>query len=409
MKRFLCAVAVVMACLVVTGSALAETYTNHVSVAPNGKGDLMVFPVWLATGGEFPIQTKFTIINTSLTDSLVAKIVFRSYVYSQELLDFLIYLSPTDMWVGTIEFGPNGPRVVSADASGPTLLPGQELVDANCDGDSNEIGYVEVIEAWSANLGAPPVAKSAIKTAYDASAAFVPYAAGTTINSLAGSYLVSIPSIGWEATDTAFVMKDYNNASWLNPAVETLIGKDALNTTQEVEAAFNKDNIAMAYNSSDETGGTLHVFTFPTKLSNALAPCSRTSRVSNFFPTSGKVNYGLKMFDNEERTTVDPSNPFSPQDPKTITMDDEVTFKAMPDGVFDFGWALYTIAKVGGTTGVTFTNQPLSYTGVPVIPTIIDFKDGLSIRGGAWTDGVVTDAAGTVLTGYQYTSSYVGS
>jgi hypothetical protein len=395
MKRLICAVAVVMACLVMVGGALANTYTDHVTTAPNGKGDLLFYPVYLAAEG---LETKITVINTSLTQSVVAKVVVKSSAYSQELLDFLIYLSPTDMWVGTLKHGANGPVMSSTDASGPIMNPGQPLVAAKCAGDTNEIGYVEIIEAWSGSLGLPVVSKAKIKDAYDA--LIPPFLPTDTINTLAGSYQISIPVVGWEAADNAVVLKDYDNRAKLTPTVLTILGVGALNNIQEIDAAINKDFIAMTYNSSDDTGGTLHLFTFPTKQSNYTS-CSRAS-TSLFFPADGKVKYKTNMFDNEELTTTDPDNPFSPQDPALITMDDEVNFKAMPAGIFDFGWALYSFTE-GATDGTNLSGQVLNYDGAPVIPAVIDFKDGLSIRSAAWTDGTVTGATGPIP-GYQYTS-----
>lgn len=405
MKRFIGAVTVVVACLVMAGGAFAFNYTDHVSVAPNGKGDLLVFPVYMAMGGEYPIQTKFTIVNTSTTHSVVAKVVVRSFAYSKELLDFLIYLSPTDMWIGKLEFGPNGPRMVSTDKSGPVLVPGQSLTAATCTADSNQFGYVEVIEAWSANLGLKsPIASSVISAAYDASAAFTPYTGAQTVDMLSGSYQISIPTLGWEATDNAFTMKSYDNTQYLSPAVETLIGAKARNNIQEVEAGFNKDFVAMTFNSNPTDGGSMHLFTFPTKLSNAAA-CTRVSMSgSAYFPVDGKVKYGKTVYDNEENSIT---NVFSPA-PTAPDMIDEVMSLAGPTD-FNVGWVLYSFTKTG-TAGLTLSGLPLNYTGTPVIPTVLDFKDGVSIRSGVWADGTVSSVpAGPALPGYQYSSEFVTS
>ena len=404
MKRFIGAVTVVMACLVMAGGALAFNYTDHVSVAPNGKGDLLVFPVYMAMGGATPIETKFTIVNTSTTHSIVAKVVVRSFAYSKELLDFLIYLSPTDMWIGKLEYGPSGPRMVSTDKSGPVLFPGQSLTAVTCTADSNQFGYVEVIEAWSANLGLKsPIEKSKISDAYDASTAFTPYTGAQTVDMLSGSYQISIPTLsGWEATDSAFTMKSYDNTAYLNPAVETLIGATARNNIHEVEAGFNKDFVAMTFNSSAADGQSLHMFTFPTKISNAVT-CTRVSTSgSAYFPATGRVAYGKSTYDTEENSIT---NVFSPS-PAAPDMIDEVMSLAAPTD-FSVGWVLYSFAKTG-TAGTTKSLLPLNYTGTPVIPTIFDFKNGLSIRSGVWSDGVVSAVpGGAALPQYQYSSEFV--
>jgi hypothetical protein len=101
MKRFLMAVAFVLAVLTMGTSAWAYSYTDHVSVAPNGKGDLLILPLYVAADGW---TSRIVIVNSSTTRSAVAKLVVRSYFFSQELKDFLVYLSPADMWIGYIRY-----------------------------------------------------------------------------------------------------------------------------------------------------------------------------------------------------------------------------------------------------------------------------------------------------------------
>ncbi|MEI6260743.1 MAG: hypothetical protein WCR46_12660 [Deltaproteobacteria bacterium] len=416
MKRFIGAVTVVVACLVMAGGAFAFNYTDHVSVAPNGKGDLLVFPVYMAMGGQNPIQTKITVVNTSTTHSVVAKVVVRSFAYSKELLDFLIYLSPTDMWIGTLQFVGNSPVMISTDKSGPVALAkGQPLTAVTCTGatgdkgvDSNQFGYVEVIEAWSADLGLKsPIDKVKIIDAYDASpkTGAYPYTGALTVDMLSGSYQISVPTLaGWEAADNAFAMKSYDNKLYLSPAVETVIGLNARNNIQEIEAGFNKDAVAMAFNNNPVDGGSMHLFTFPTKVSNAAA-CTRVATSGSvYFPVDGKVKYGKTVYDNEENSTI---NEFSPS-PTAPDMVDEVMSLYGPID-FKVGWVLYSFTKTG-TAGATLSGLPLNYTGTPVIPTILDFKDGVSIRSGVWTDGIVSSVpAGPALPGYQYSSEFVTS
>lgn len=407
MKRFIFAVAVVMACLFSVGGALADSYTAHVTTAPNGKGDLVVYPVYMASEG---LETKITVINTSLTHSVVAKLIVRSQVYSQEVLDFMLYLSPTDMWIGTLKHGANGPVMVSTDLSGPTFpSAGQPLAVANCSGDTNEYGYVEIIEAWSGTLGAPPVAKDLIRTTYEAFP--IPYDVAQTVNTLAGSYMISVPAVGWEASDNAVVFKDYDNLTRLSVGLYTLLGQDSFNLIHEVDAAFNKKNIAMTFNSSSESGGTLHMFTFPTKQSYIAGNCTYAARFSPYFPDNGTVRYHMRVQDNEEHTTQDPDDPFSPtDDPEILSMRFELNIKdVLKDSIknipfFDFGWMLYhTFLDDKVTSSTNRSGQVLAYDGVPVIPVIVDFNNGLSLRTAAWTDGTVTDGVNPIP-GYQYTA-----
>ena len=90
--------ALVMVALLVV-PAVAQNLANHVTVAPNYKGDLLIYPVYAALDG---LDTNFTVINTSNVQSTVVKVVFRSWKNSLELLDFLIYLSPNDVFKCTL-------------------------------------------------------------------------------------------------------------------------------------------------------------------------------------------------------------------------------------------------------------------------------------------------------------------
>lgn len=415
MKRFFFAVALVMACLFVVGGVQADTYDDHIVTAPNGKGDLLVYPVYLAFPG---FETQISVINTSLTRSVVAKFVIRSKVYSEELLDFFLYLSPTDMWIGTIKNVGAVPVVYSTDKSGPvyplgnTILNNKPIKVPYCSGDDNQWGYVEIIEAWSGDLGGPGLAKSVIENAYNQLGEDIPKDA--TVNSLSGSYTISVNSstVNWEATDNAVVFSDYKNLKKLSVGATTTLGVDANNNPQEIDAAFNKDAIAMTFNSSADTGSTFHLFTFPTKQSYSDA-CTRSSKApSNYFPDNGIVSFKLRAMNNEEGTTSDPDNPFSPQ-PKelVLTLPDEVNLRsvlkndATGEIFFDYGWFLYNFDKTL-TEGTNRAGETLTYNGTPVIPVVIDINKTLSIRTSAWTDGTVTNGVNPIPA-YQYTSKVV--
>jgi len=98
-------------------TAWAASPADHVKVAPNKQGDVLIYPFYAAIEGGF--ETKLTVVNTSRTESTVAKLVVRSEVHSQELLDFLIYLSPSDVWTGTLKWdaAEGGPVMYSDDDS----------------------------------------------------------------------------------------------------------------------------------------------------------------------------------------------------------------------------------------------------------------------------------------------------
>jgi hypothetical protein len=263
------------------GTALALDADRHVIQAPNSEGDLMFFPVGVALQGW---DTKITVTNTSHNRSAVAKVIVRSAGFSKELLDFLIYLSPTDVWTGTLRQGIAGPVMYSDDdscLSGPGVWantvgsPMNQLLADACDNDTNEIVYVTVIEAWSSNhaeavapatfplcdLNSPPVDKDCI---YDAYHEHFVATNDTPFNILTGHYELSVLG-SLTVGDRAEVLRDYDNVGFLDVTDVTEIGTGADNNLCEIEAALSKNHLAMPYY-NDATKLALHWVTFVTKL-----------------------------------------------------------------------------------------------------------------------------------------------
>jgi len=417
MKRFLTAVAFVMAILTVGSSAWALSYNDHVSVAPNGQGDLLIFPVYVSAQGWV---SDLTIINTS-SRSVVAKLVVRSWVFSEELLDFLIYLSPYDMWIGKIQYGANGPEMYSTDSSALyTDIDGSStpfatetnplrktLVTTACTQDSNQIGYVEVIEAWSGNLTLDADKQKRGRAIYNAYVQAPTPTPADTVNALAASLNVKYPALDWDASMEAVVLKNYDNLTKLTTSVTTGIGLGANNNLLEIEAALSKNFIALPFLNNTTDGASIHGITFPTKISTwdaSKTPCAYSGSPSGYFATSQKQIYSIRAFDNEEQTT---GSPFSPA--RSLTLPNEVNLIGVSDLVFKLGWLEMTLAnpRVTGLTNVA--GQVLNYTGAPAIPFIFDISGGgLSLRYVSYQDGVVTGTPGTLGT-YQYSTAYVAT
>jgi len=409
MKRLVC-VLMLMAMVFSAGAVMALNLNDHVTMAPNGKGDLLLFPLYVAAEGW---ETKINVINTSLTYPVVAKVVVRSMIYSRELLDFFIYLSPTDVWTGTLENGPNGPRMVSTDDSvliSTSKWASQEepmerdLIEP-CD-DLNAIGYVEIFEAWSTldgpdtDDGVPPIPKDDVKAAFDAATSF-----SEVVNVLAANYEIRYLTGAVSGTEQATILKDYNVTTGLTLSVETKIGQNANNNMCEVEAALSKNNLAMYYyNTEDEA--TLHFVTFPTKLSNY--DCTEcTGVLSEFFSENYSSSdcwsayYGLRYWDLSENTPGAPDPIFSPvPEEEQFKFPWEVNWVTSFDFIYDEGWTLYKFIKTSSPSEdpVSTTCEPLVddgdtiiFTGAPAIPTTLFFgANGLSIMGAAYDYGTVT-------------------
>jgi hypothetical protein len=415
-KVFLLTIALVF----MAGSAMAYDPSFHVKVAPNGKGDVLIFPWYATFGGGW--ETKITVVNTDEEHSTVAKLIVRSMENSQELLDFLIYLSPADVWTGTLRYDTDrGPVMYSTDDSAQSA-PGtfasttaplnQPLVTPVASYDTDMMGYVYVINSatWMANPstpGAEDVEKVEIKDWYDSL---------TTIpddslpqNILAGWMDLNVSGFGLTAGLRATALRDYVNTAKLGVGEPTFLGSNALNNLYEVETVLSKTTVAMPYlNTGDDL--SLHFFTFPTKYTNfdedgkpvdARGPYWNTGET--YIDEDFCIEFTYQIYDLEENTVTGPSPIFSPAPPEDIVrFCREVDWTDSSGFPFEEGWIRYTFSGV--TTDTTFGKTPMTYTGAPVIPTMVNLgATGMSLKYGAWSDGEVSSTIGDVPTNYlQY-------
>lgn len=329
MKKVFKSVSLLAIMMVIASSAMAWDHAYHVKQARNGKGDALIFPAYFAAPGGW--ETKLTVINTSSTYSTIAKIVFRSHYYSQEILDFMLYLTPADVWTGIIKHDGTNVYVYSEDDSVltnasqfasktsplrvnmfPIVCPSVVTDErtAMSKGDSSDMGYVEVIETWYGNVDSSffptpvpntlstkrPVSKDYLRQLYSPTdgpltaaqsgritaqnvAATDPIISGKgvdlTANILTG-YLeirnTTVAGMGAGAMMQATVLADFDPVSFLNVSEASginLASQTGRNSLGEVEAALSKENIALPYVNDPATGQmTVHLFNFPTKNSN---------------------------------------------------------------------------------------------------------------------------------------------
>jgi len=448
MKKMMCLTVVLVAVMAISGVAWSYDFADHVKVAPNGKGDALIYPLYIAMGGA---ETKIWVTNTAVNRSVVAKIVFRSMKNSRELLDFLIYLTPTDVWNGIIRFKDGKVQVYSTDdstyaspgvwasATNPLQVNVTSSVAATCraGADRDDIGYIEIFEAahtvagaaatayvWSGsttavNLNAARVAKGALAAAYEASKNAVAGAGPLTadgINVLMGHAEIKNAASGQAAIIPATVLRDYDANAFLTVNVETFLGSGlANNTTGEVEAALSKNTLAMPYSSKT---GTLHLFTFPTKHTAVNAtdcypigfdgPFFQTwatpptvphpSAYSTDWETWGCVQYAGMNYDLSENSSQ--TNVIVSPMPDPNRMCNEVNW--ISGFAFDEGWALYSFNNLNSTDSHYITsfetranvNAALpdgAFSGAPVIGTVLNLGGypGLSAMPAAYSDARV--------------------
>jgi len=438
MKRLLKYTAIFLMVLMSGSSVWAYTYNEHITTAPNNKGDVLVYPWYLALDGGW--YTKLTVINTDAYACVVAKVVIRSFKNSEELLDFLIYLSPSDVWTGVLKYLGGKVIIYSDDDSAvysesplvfaSTTPISQPMFGLDCADDGDFAGYVEVImAAYKTMASTAAVAKSKIFYGYKGVAAgdtsigpMTLPSVGTNPNCLAGYMELQNLTLGLSSSLRATALKDNDTNAALTTGPETALGSYSNNTLAEIEAALTKNNIGMPYVNGSNTA--LHFFTFPTKLTQRGIGCEDNSVLSPFFKQhstaasqAGKsrdwcVEYLIGVYDLKENTPQ--SGPFSGGG-TTYEFCNEVNWIATSSFPYTEGWARYVISAGTNTLGYTKksveSSEPLYYNGAPVIPSYLYLGTlGIEMNYGAWTDTPVAGALSPYcydLVDYQYTDSAV--
>ena len=86
------------------GVAGLVNVSNAVNVNPDGLGQVLIYPYYTVNGGN---STLISVVNTT-NDVKAVKVRFLESLNSQEVLDFNLYLSPFDVWTGSVNASPDG-------------------------------------------------------------------------------------------------------------------------------------------------------------------------------------------------------------------------------------------------------------------------------------------------------------
>lgn len=153
--------------------ALASSLSANVVKANDGLGDFLIAPLYQAAGN---VCTEVRVTNTNETSSILAKVAFRERISSQEV-DLPIFLSPGDVWSGTV-CNENGRVLLRSidDSNHPAamgiLRTGKDLTaQSNASGHTNvdfSEGYVEIYPIAEFNEGSKnKVQKSVLVKRWD--------------------------------------------------------------------------------------------------------------------------------------------------------------------------------------------------------------------------------------------------
>jgi hypothetical protein len=138
----------VLASSLVTAALLGTSAFAAPSIAENGIGDFLIAPGYFAQGS---FETNLKVVNTDTTHSVVVRGVVRDSVQSNEI-DFIIVLSPGDVWEGTIAEVDGSAMLTSSDDSNynkyTNIYNRSETLSVDLAGYSNtgmtfNAGYVE--------------------------------------------------------------------------------------------------------------------------------------------------------------------------------------------------------------------------------------------------------------------------
>jgi len=360
-------------CVVAAAAAVLLAGTaSAVSVNREGTGDFLIAPAYFIGNG---MTTDLRVINTSATKSVVAKVVFRHPTSSAEVLDFLIYLSPSDVWTGTVSCvtaaangncaksrvtsyddsiqipAVNAQTVTFASATNPAII---ESDDANAIIGRTALpnqGYIEVIMSSEYDVAPnkPGVLKTAIAAQHEAGPVII--TDKKTPNVLAGFVTANATGVG-SATLPMVALENYNNVR--KAVVGEVSGFDLTTQTTtlaDVEEALWSNNHAVPYVVGPNKF-TLVTYTFPTKLSFDDSNLQNQYR----FPNSGqpgrvgdgKVCVNHSVYDNTENSVAANISPL----PAPICFD-------------EFQWAVFgtDIATAGfaeGWANLTFRTPQIA-------------------------------------------------
>ncbi len=126
---------------------IATAAPQPVTVEKDGTGDYLIAPAYYAIGNW---STELKVVNTNTTRAVAAKVVVRDSKSCDELVDFVIYLTPGDVWTGTL-YEENGKvylkstddsMIIGGQVASPTdpIIVGGKSITVNYDGKDPNTG-----------------------------------------------------------------------------------------------------------------------------------------------------------------------------------------------------------------------------------------------------------------------------
>jgi len=411
MKRVFSFLMAFLAVAIMTASvAQAFNEDDHVYSSKNMVGDALIFPFYLAVDTW---KTNLRVVNTSNDHCVVAKVVFREGTYSCEARDFLIYLTPNDVWTADVVDVNGVIHIQSTDESGPEN-PMDVAMGIPCNGGPTGLGYVEVYQSASFWIGrggdaVTPLDKSILMAVYNAlvdDEIDIP-ACGEActemedingVTNISNAYTVNVcqainvltgrEEVGSSVENFALGLNAEalaNNCNTVRLVVshETTWQNYGNNTAVEVRAAMAKQEVFMPFNVA-LGNATYGIFTFPVKESCCLSQseyCDGDIDGDNETCCVLKnTDFGARPYDMEENTTT-VTNVYSPVPPdeQYRWRPEVVVFDASDfTSSYSQGWVRFhdMVESTLNHGAAAETGMFVEYNGSAVIPTALECKDG---------------------------------
>jgi hypothetical protein len=404
----------------VSGTALVGLPIGiQASINPGGLGDSLLYGYYNVRGAA----DLFNVVNTSNSQGVKARVVFRNAKNSVECLDFSICLSEGDVWTGLLL--DNGTTAALCSLDTDTIT--DPAIPANCQAfkysgaggisgvtaDDCREGYFEIIGM----TGIPGYDKAdrASTGGLNTSAECGSFTSTSDVlNTLMGNNTIIAldlsNTMSYSATavaDTSFIPVPLPAGSELSIPNAMSAGRDAITACDEADYIFTKSALGSPYDVITGWGDTDIIVTFPTRKA-----CHETAVFADLFEgdkvsaTATAIDYcttiGFNFWDDKENLDVAPGD-FSPSPQTRPCLPFEVNVIRLGNAVwdssvvltqpapFDLGWTRIDLVSendaqipthvhsttYGGNTAfglpaVAYTTQSFTFAPGYMLPTAYD-------------------------------------
>lgn len=279
MRNILKIVAILVT-LCLTAQAFAFNTTKRVTIASNGKGDLLIFPAYFAGGGW---ESKVTLVNTSQKNSVVVHMAIRRSIDSAEK-DFFIFLPPTDIFTMFVKQNKHSIPVMET-SDGSAVIRNDcyttgDYITAHDGkpfqlelGPGWEMGYIVAVAVAQTDLIEYSTTKDICNNYRKIIGASLPashhtesyhgvdydyYDWNVPDNVLTGTIEVYNIQTNARGVIKAFALKDYKNTKATNLGEILQIGVNSENTLAEVNAVLANNHVVIP---NTDTGITMLITT----------------------------------------------------------------------------------------------------------------------------------------------------